>query len=149
MSTFNLDRLSRSFTSTSFLTLIQYIGNLLLIIFIFRKSFNTSTIFTFIGKLDIFPLMCVADKVWLRSVCNFHVHYDVMDKTNNISSEGVDRHDPNYPRSSYQTYWDNSDNVCLCLQDSHYSIFTLSFFSVRILIFWHTCLKKKKQLYSQ
>jgi len=49
---------------------------------------------TFIGKLDIFPLMCAADKVWIteltlmlkniRSVCNSHaqVYQSIWRKTN-------------------------------------------------------------------
>jgi hypothetical protein len=95
-----------------------------------------------IGKLDIFPLMSVADKVWITeltlihknimSVRNLHVqvyqsiwyktHYDVTDKNNNVSSEGLDRHYHKYPSSAYPIHWYISDNVCLNLQNCHYSI---------------------------
>jgi hypothetical protein len=87
----------------------------------------------FIGKLDIFPLMCAADKVWnteltlihknIRSFRSSHVqlywsiwrktHHDDNDKNNNISSEGLDRHYHKYPSLSYQNLWDIRDNVCL------------------------------------
>ena len=66
-------------------------------------------IFLFIGKLDIFTLMSASDKVWIteltlihkniRSICNSNTsqsdvktHYDVTDKNNNISLEGINRH---------------------------------------------------------
>ena len=96
----------------------------------------------FIGKLDIYPLMCDADKVWIakltlihkniRSVHNLHAqacrsiwhktHYDITNKNNNVSSESFNRQYHNYPSSSYQTCWDVSDNVCLDLQHCSYSI---------------------------
>jgi hypothetical protein len=96
----------------------------------------------FIGKLDIFPLMFAADKVWITelilihqnitSVFNSHAqvylsiwrktHYDVTDKNHNVSYEGLDRHYHKYPSSPYRTHWDISDNVCLNLQNCHYSI---------------------------
>jgi len=86
--------------------------------------------------------MCAADKVWIteltlihkniRSFRNSHAyvywsiwrktHYDVTDKNNNISSEGLDRNDHKYPSSVLSTRWDNSDNVCLVLQNYCYSI---------------------------
>ena len=76
--------------------------------------------FIIIGKLDIFPLMCAADKVWIteltlihkniRSVRNSHVqvywsilrktHYDVTDKYNNVHTEGLDRQYHKYTGSS-------------------------------------------------
>ena len=72
----------------------------------------------FIGKLDIFPLMCATDKFWIteltlihkniRSVRNLHAqeltdienylsvwcqtHFDVTNKNNNSSFEGLDRY---------------------------------------------------------
>jgi len=99
--------------------------------------------YCFIGKLEIFLLMCVADKVWImqltlihkniRSVRNSHAqvyrsiwrktHYDVTDKNNNISFEGLDIHYHKYPSSPNRTHWDISDNVCLDLQNCYYSIF--------------------------
>jgi len=48
-------------------------------------------------------------------------HYDVANKNNKVSSEGLDRHYHKYP-SSYQTHWDISD-VWLYLQICCYSIF--------------------------
>jgi len=65
-----------------------------------------------VSKLYIFPLMCAAVNVWIteltlinkniRSVRNSHVqvylsiwrkmHYDVTNKNNNFSFEGLDRH---------------------------------------------------------
>ena len=74
----------------------------------------------FNSKLDIFSLMCAADKVWIteltlihkniRSVRNLHAqvyrsiwcktHYDVTVKNNSISSEGLDRHYHECPSSS-------------------------------------------------
>jgi hypothetical protein len=105
------------------------------------KYFNVERLLThacilyFIGKLDI-SRWCVLLIVWIteqtlihkniRSVCNSHVqvywsiwrktHYDVTDKNNNISSEGLDRHYHKYHSSSYGTRWDISNNVCLDLQ---------------------------------
>ena len=96
----------------------------------------------FIVKLDIFSLMCAADKVWIteltlihkniRSVCSSHTqvygtiwrktHYDVTDKNNKVSSEGCDTHYNKYPSSSSRNRWDISDNVCLDLLICCYSI---------------------------
>jgi hypothetical protein len=87
----------------------------------------------FIGKLDIFPLMYAIDKIWIteltlihkniRSVLNSSAqvywsiwcktHYDITDKNNNVSSEGLDRHHHIYPSSYYRTRWDICDKVCL------------------------------------
>jgi hypothetical protein len=94
-----------------------------------------------VGKLDISPLMCALIKSGseltlihknIRSVRNSHAQvnlsiwrktqYDVTDKNNNVNSEGLDRHYQKYP-SSYWTRWDIGDNVCLDLQNCHYSIF--------------------------
>ena len=81
-------------------------------------------IWYFICKMDNCTLMCAADKIWMteltlihkniRSVCNSHAqvyrsiwrktHYDVTDKKNNVSSEGLDRHYHKYPSSSYRAY---------------------------------------------
>ena len=96
----------------------------------------------FIVKLDIFPLMCAADKVWItelilihtniRSVSNSHAqvygtiwrktHYDVTDKNNKVSSEGCDTQYHKYPSSSSRNRWDISDIVCLHLHICRYSI---------------------------
>jgi hypothetical protein len=61
----------------------------------------------FIGKLDNFPLMCAADKIWItdltlihkniRSVLPSHVQiyrsiWRHPNKHNNVSTEGLDRH---------------------------------------------------------
>jgi hypothetical protein len=87
-------------------------------------SLETNSIYReiiyFIGKFDIFPLICAADKVWIteltlihksiRSVRHSHVqvypsilfihsHYDVTDKNNSVSYEGLDRHYHKYPSS--------------------------------------------------
>ena len=76
--------------------------------------------FKFIGEFDVFPLMCAADKVWItqltliqniiRSVRSLHAHvyrsiwrrphYDVTDKNNNVSSEGLDRYYHKYSARS-------------------------------------------------
>ena len=76
-----------------------------------------------IGKLDIFPLLCATDKVWITelnliqknisSVRNSHAqvyrsiwrktHYDVTDKNSNVSSEVLHTHYHKYPSSSYRT----------------------------------------------
>jgi len=75
-----------------------------------------------IGKFDILLLMCGADRVWIteltsihkniiqRSVHNSHVqvyqsiwcktHYDVTDKNDNVSSEGLEKQYHKYPNSS-------------------------------------------------
>ena len=68
----------------------------------------------------------------IRSVRNSHAkvypfiwrktHYNITDKNNNVSSEGLDRHYHKYPISSYRTRWDIRDNVCLDLQNCRYSI---------------------------
>ena len=78
--------------------------------YIQRNQRKTSEIKTFIDKLDIFPLMCAADKVWITELtlihknirlvhnCHWQVNksiwrktcYDVTDKNNNISSEATD-----------------------------------------------------------
>jgi hypothetical protein len=67
---------------------------------------------SFIGKLDIFSLMCGADKVWItelilirkniKSVHNVHAqvyrpiwrktHYDVTNKNDNVSLKGLETH---------------------------------------------------------
>ena len=103
----------------------------------------------FIGRLDIFSFMCAADKVWItelilihkriKSVRNSHAqvywsiwckaHYNVKDKNNNVSSEGVDRHYHKYPAIL-------SDNVCLDLQNSHYSMYICLFFLNDMEIYW-------------
>ena len=73
-----------------------------------NEFLNATKVFRFISKLDIFPLISAADKVWstelilihknIRSVRNFHwsiwpkTHYDVTVKSNNVSSEGLDKH---------------------------------------------------------
>jgi hypothetical protein len=44
------------------------------------------------------------------------IHYDITDKNNNISAEGLDRHYHKYHSSSLWTLRDISDNVCLDLQ---------------------------------
>jgi hypothetical protein len=92
----------------------------------------------FIDWLDIFSFICATDKVWItelilihkriKSVRNVHAqvyrsiwHYDVIDKSNNISSEGLDRHYHKYPEIL-------SNNVCLDLQNSHYSICIFVYF---------------------
>jgi len=110
----------------------------------------------FIGKLDIFSLMCAADKVWIieltlihkntRSVHNLHVqvyrsiwrktHYDVTDKNNNVSSEGLDRYYHKYPSSSYLIRWYISDNVCLDLQNCSYSIQSWGTNKLVLLTWW-------------
>jgi hypothetical protein len=69
-------------------------------------------IFSFIGKLDIFPFMCATDKVWITELTLIHknirsvrnsrsiwhkTHYDITDKNNNISSEDLDRLITNIP----------------------------------------------------
>ena len=102
--------------------------------------------FRFIGKLDIFSLMCAADQVWIseltlihknmRSVRNSHlklyrsiwrkVHYDVIDKNYNVISEGLDRHYHKYPSWSYRTGWDINNNVCLDLQNCRYSMYIVN-----------------------
>ena len=76
------------------------------------------------GKLDIFSLMCATDKVWITkltlihknisSVRNLHeaqvylsiwrkTHYDITNENNNVSSEGLDRHNHKYD-TSYINY---------------------------------------------
>ena len=97
----------------------------------------------FIGKLDIFLLICAADKVWIteltlihkniRSVYDLHAlvyrsiwrktHYHVTHKNNNVYSEGFDGHYHKYPSLSYRTRYDISDNVCLDFQNCRNSIF--------------------------
>ena len=112
---------------------------------------------TRIWKLEIFPLMCAADKVWIneltlihkniRSVRNSHAqvyqsiwckpHYDVIDKNNNVSSEDLDRHYHKYPSSAYRTCWDISDNVCLNLQNCCYSLcIFVTYMTYIIIISW-------------
>jgi formamidopyrimidine-DNA glycosylase len=77
-------------------------------------------IIEFICKLDIFPLMCAADKVWIteltlnhkniRSVRNSHCartdsdieNFYVNNKNNNASFEDLDIY---YHSSSCQTCW--------------------------------------------
>ena len=68
----------------------------------------------FICKLDNFPLMYAADKVWVtdltlihKSVRNSHAqinrsiwrkaYYNVSNKNNNVNFEGLDRHYHKYP----------------------------------------------------
>jgi hypothetical protein len=100
----------------------------------------------FIGKLDIFPLMYAIDKIWIteltlihkniRSVLNSSAqvywsiwcktHYDITDKNNNVSSEGLDRHHHIYPSSYYRTRWDICDKVCLDFQNNRYSIYAVT-----------------------
>ena len=85
--------------------------------------------------MDIFPLMCATDKVWITKLTLIHKnisfvpnsyaqvytcmsicrnsHYDDVDKNNNDSSKRLDRHYHKYPSSPYQTRWDISDNICL------------------------------------
>jgi hypothetical protein len=67
----------------------------------FYSPHRQSNFFFIIGKLDIFPLMCAVDKVWITEVTlilknirsNWRkTHYDVTDKNNNISFEGLNRH---------------------------------------------------------
>jgi hypothetical protein len=66
---------------------------------------------TRIWKLEIFPLMCAADKVWINELTLIHknirsvrkTHYDIIDKNNNVSSEDLNRHYHQYPSSAYQT----------------------------------------------
>ena len=105
--------------------------------------------------------MCAVDKAWITeltlihknimSVRNLHaqvyrsiwckIYYDVTDKHNNISSEGLDRHYHKNSSSSYQTHWDISDNVCLNLQNCCYStciyISELLWENILILLFWN------------
>ena len=101
----------------------------------------------FIGRLDIFSFICATDKVWItelilihkriKSVRSVHAqvyrsiwrkaHYDVIDKSSSISSEGLDRHYHKYSSSSCWTRWDINHNVCLDIQNSHYSMYICLF----------------------
>jgi hypothetical protein len=123
----------------------SHIGRAGIFVIMTAKDFRTEV------KLDIFPLMCAADKVWITeltlihknisSVSNFHVqvyrsiwrktHNDVTDKNKNFSSEGLGSHYHKYPSSSYMTRWDISDNVCLDLQNCCYPIFIRNWVSTR------------------
>ena len=105
-------------------------------------SFRYILILVFIWKFDIFPLMYAADNVWITeltlihkniwSVRNSHAqvymsiwhktHYEVTDKHNNVSSEGLDKYYHKYSSMFYRTRWDISNNVCLDLQNCHYSV---------------------------
>ena len=98
-------------------------------------------------------LMSAADKVWITywpwsteilgqfiiCMCQFIGQYDVTDRNNNISSDGLHRHYNKYPSWSYQTHRDISDKVCLNLQNCCYSIYktdkTLYLSNIRIFIF--------------
>jgi hypothetical protein len=64
-----------------------------------------------------------ADKLEYHIALFLGLSYDITDENNNISSDGLDRYYHKYPSSSYQTHRDISDNVCLDLQNCHYSIF--------------------------
>ena len=61
----------------------------------------------------------------LNGQLDVKTHYDVTDKNNSVSSEGLDRHYNKYPSSSYQTHRNTSDNVCLNLQHCCYSIYIM------------------------
>jgi hypothetical protein len=64
---------------------------------------------------DVIICLCVI--LQIIGQCEVKTHYDVTDKNNNVSSEGIDRH-----YHKYRTRWDISNNVCLYLQNWRYSI---------------------------
>ena len=107
------------------MTLILYIGQILYLNaykYILESNEDKETIFLkyIIDKFNIFSLMCAADNVWITELTlihknimsfrNSHVHvylwidikhiYDVTDKNNSISSEGLDRQYNKYSSSS-------------------------------------------------
>jgi hypothetical protein len=75
-------------------------------------------------------------------------HYDIIDKNNNVSSEGLDRHYHKYPSLSFRTRWDISNNDCLNLQNCCYSIcITDLIWSCDIdMIMWHVCIVQNEDL---
>jgi hypothetical protein len=108
------------------------------------------TLIYIIGKLDIFPLMYVTDKVcWIteltlihkniRSVCHWHISQPdikhIMTSLIKTITSVLKALTGIYHKYSTSSYWiccDTGDNVCLDLQNCHCSIYHNSR-SIRIL----------------